>query len=251
MARPRRLLRRSLHMRLGCLGTYRPSLCVTTNFWPESSEFVRSSIGPIWVSAMLLLLPNYRNSAKPSLFSPLACLQAARALAPTLLQTCQHGWVACQPTRPQDPGPQPTKRGKLSEQRRQRGQRLAVRASWPADLRKPPGERFRGSCASLLPAKEPKLGEWGMLENTEIINLWRKSLKRVQQFDVETLRRVERFGVDYKFRAAVEPASRRIVVTDSGRGGMAMPQATVTLTASHGELAREYSAKTARNLAPS
>jgi hypothetical protein len=72
-----------------------------------------------------------------------------------------------------------------------------------------------------------------MSDNTKIIDSTRESLKRVQQFDVETLRRVERFGVDYNFRAAVEPASRRIVVTDSGRRGMAKPQATVPLEPPH------------------
>jgi hypothetical protein len=80
------------------------------------------------------------------------CLQAARVRAATLLPTCQRGWAACPPTRPREPGPQPTMRGELSERRRQRGQG-AVRASRPADLPKNPSPfwiLFLGASADSL-----------------------------------------------------------------------------------------------------
>lgn len=49
-----------------------------------------------------------------------------------------------------------------------------------------------------------------MPDNTKIIEAARESLKRVQEFDVESLPRVERLGEDYNFRSAVGPASRLI-----------------------------------------
>jgi hypothetical protein len=49
-----------------------------------------------------------------------------------------------------------------------------------------------------------------MPDNSKIIDATRESLMRVQQFDVESLPRLERLGEDYNFQAAVEPARRLI-----------------------------------------
>jgi hypothetical protein len=47
-----------------------------------------------------------------------------------------------------------------------------------------------------------------MPDNRKLVVSTRESLKRIQDFDVGSLPRVERLGEDFNFRAAVEPASR-------------------------------------------
>jgi hypothetical protein len=49
-----------------------------------------------------------------------------------------------------------------------------------------------------------------MPDNSKLIETTRTSLKRVQEFDIETLPRVERLGEDFNFRAAVDPARRLV-----------------------------------------